>query len=127
MAFDEIVRLTKSYYCLDCGKCTGSCPVARVDVTYSPRGTIESVLSGYPEELINHRHLWSCLTCGLCTTRCPSGVDYPAFVIAARIEALVPIAKLRVAHERNIAGHDLVHSAQTVGVVGYDEPVERAG
>jgi heterodisulfide reductase subunit D len=87
MAFEEIIQSTRSYYCLDCGKCTGSCPVARVDGTYSPRGTIESVLSGHPEELVNHHHLWACLTCGLCTTRCPSEVDYPAFVIAARIEA----------------------------------------
>lgn len=87
MAFKEIVRLTRSYYCLDCGKCTGSCPVARVDVTYSPRSTIESVLSGHPEELINNHRLWSCLTCGLCTSRCPSNVDYCSFVIAARIEA----------------------------------------
>ncbi len=87
MAFNEIVRLTRSYYCLDCGKCTGSCPVARVDVTYSPRSTIESVLSGHPEELINNHRLWSCLTCGLCTSRCPSNVDYCAFVIATRIEA----------------------------------------
>jgi heterodisulfide reductase subunit D len=61
--------------------------VSRVDVTYSPRATIERVLAGRPEDLINDRHLWSCLTCGLCTSRCPSNVDYPAFVIAARIEA----------------------------------------
>jgi len=87
MAFEEIIRQTKSYYCLDCGKCTGSCPVARVDITYSPRSTIEKVLSGHPEELLNNHHLWSCLTCGLCTTRCPSNVDYPAFVIAARTAA----------------------------------------
>ncbi len=87
MTFEEILRKTKSFYCLDCGKCTGSCPVSRVDVTYSPRSTIERVLVGRPEELINDQHLWSCLTCGLCTTRCPSDVDYPAFVIAARAEA----------------------------------------
>ncbi len=42
---------------------------------------------GRVEDLINNEHLWACLTCRLCTTRCPSGVDYPAFVIAARIEA----------------------------------------
>ena len=47
-------------------------------------------------------------------------------IVAARIEALIPIAKLRVAHERDIARHDLIHGAQTVGVVGHDEPVERA-
>lgn len=87
MTFEEILRRTRSTYCLDCGKCTGSCPVSRVDVTYSPRSTIERVLAGRPEDLINDQHLWSCLTCGLCTTRCPSNVDYPAFVVAARIEA----------------------------------------
>jgi len=87
MTLKEILRQTRATYCLDCGKCTGSCPVSRVDVTYSPRSTIERVLAGRPEDLINDRHLWSCLTCGLCTTRCPSDVDYPAFVVAARIEA----------------------------------------
>ncbi len=61
--------------------------MSRVDVAYSPRRTIERVLAGQPEDLINDRYLWSCLTCGLCTTRCPSDVDYPAFVIAARIAA----------------------------------------
>ncbi|MBN1178360.1 MAG: (Fe-S)-binding protein [Anaerolineae bacterium] len=84
MNFDEILRQTRADLCLDCGKCTGSCPVTRVDPTYSPRSTIERVLSGRPEELIHNEHLWACLTCGLCTTRCPSNVDYPAFVVAAR-------------------------------------------
>ncbi len=87
MDFEQILHRTRALLCLDCGKCTGSCPVSRVDVAYSPRRTIESVLGGDPEALINDRYLWSCLTCGLCTTRCPSDVDYPAFVIAARIEA----------------------------------------
>ncbi len=119
MAFDEIVHLTKSYYCLDCGKCTGSCPVARVDVTYSPRGTIESVLSGHPEELINHRHLWSCLTCGLCTTRCPSGVDYPAFVIAARIEA-------RKTGVEGIYAHNAIMQ-QLMGLMGQSVQQNRTG
>ena len=61
--------------------------MSRVDVAYSPRRTIERVLAGRPESLIKDRYLWSCLTCGLCTDRCPSDVDYPAFIIAARIEA----------------------------------------
>lgn len=87
MAFKEILHQTRSILCLDCGKCTGSCPVSRIDPTYSPRRTIERVLLGRPEELINNDHLWSCLTCRLCTSRCPSGVDYPAFVVAARAQA----------------------------------------
>lgn len=87
MDFKQILLQTRSVLCLDCGKCTGVCPIARVDPTYSPRATIERVLAGRPEDLINNDHLWSCLTCRLCTTRCPSGVDYPAFVVAARAEA----------------------------------------
>ncbi|OQY23856.1 MAG: hypothetical protein B6I34_04185 [Anaerolineaceae bacterium 4572_32.1] len=110
MAFEKIIQQTKSYYCLDCGKCTGSCPVSRIDVTYSPRGTIESVVSGHPEELIDHHHLWACLTCGLCTTRCPSGVDYPAFVIAARAEA-------RKTGVEGIYAHNAVMQ-QLMGIMG---------
>ncbi len=87
MAFDEIARRTRTVLCLDCGKCTGACPVTRVDATYSPRGTVERVLLGRPEELIHDPHLWSCLTCGLCSTRCPAGVDYPAFIVAVRAAA----------------------------------------
>jgi Fe-S oxidoreductase len=87
MDLDHILHQTRASLCLDCGKCTGSCPVSRVDVAYSPRKTIERVLAGRTEDLINDRYLWSCLTCGLCTARCPSDVDYPAFVVAARIAA----------------------------------------
>lgn len=119
MAFEEIVRLTRSHYCLDCGKCTGSCPVARVDATYSPRGTIESVLSGHPEELINHHHLWACLTCGLCTTRCPADVDYPAFVVAARIEA-------REIGVEGIYAHNAVMQ-QLMGIMGQSVQQNRTG
>jgi len=119
MAFDEVVRLTRSTYCLDCGKCTGSCPVARVDVTYSPRATIESVLSGHPEELIDNQHLWSCLTCRLCTTRCPSGVDYPAFVVAARAEA-------RKAGVEGIYAHNAVMQ-QLMDIMGRPVQQNRTG
>jgi Fe-S oxidoreductase len=87
MDFERVLHQTRAFLCLDCGKCTGSCPVSRVDVTYSPRRTIEHVLAGRAEDLINDRYLWSCLTCGLCTILCPSGVDYPGFVVGARIEA----------------------------------------
>ena len=87
MSFDDILHRTRAAFCLDCGKCTGSCPVTRIDITYSPRSTIERVLAGQPEALIQNDHLWACLTCGLCTTRCPSNVDYPAFVIATPMQS----------------------------------------
>jgi heterodisulfide reductase subunit D len=119
MAFEEIVRATKSYCCLDCGKCTGSCPVTRVDVTYSPRSTIESVLSGHPEELINNHRLWSCLTCRLCTIHCPSNVDYSAFIVATRIEA-------RKAGVEGIYAHNAIMQ-QLMGIMGQSVQQSRTG
>ncbi|MFQ6075123.1 MAG: (Fe-S)-binding protein [Candidatus Bathyarchaeia archaeon] len=75
-----IVRELK--YCLDCGKCSGGCPVSPVS---NPRRAIRDYLhSGDYEEL--YRKFWYCTLCELCRVRCPAGVDYPRFVRAKRAE-----------------------------------------
>jgi heterodisulfide reductase subunit D len=43
-AIAELVDMTQTYFCLDCGVCTGSCPVARVFPDFSPRQIIERSL-----------------------------------------------------------------------------------
>ena len=75
----EIIRQTRAYYCLDCGKCTGNCPVALHDEAYSPRAMVRSVLLGEGQELAQSRLLWSCLTCRMCQERCPSDVHFIDF------------------------------------------------
>ena len=118
-AFQDILRQTRANYCLDCGKCTGVCPISRVDATYSPRSTIERVLAGRPEKLINDRHLWACLTCRMCTTRCPSDVDYPAFVVAARVKA-------RHANVEGVYAHNAIMQ-QLMGIMGQATQQNRTG
>ena len=83
----EAVDKTKAYYCLDCGICTGSCPVSRYDPRYSPRLTVERALILGEKDVVCDPEIWSCLTCGTCNQRCPSTVDYTAFLRAARAEA----------------------------------------
>jgi heterodisulfide reductase subunit D len=83
----EAVNKTKAYYCLDCGVCTGSCPVSRYDPKYSPRLTVERALLLGEHDVVCDPEIWNCLTCGTCNLRCPSTVDYTAFVRAARAEA----------------------------------------
>ena len=39
------INRTKAYLCLDCGVCTGSCPVSRYNPAYSPRLTVDSWLA----------------------------------------------------------------------------------
>ncbi|MDY6796254.1 MAG: hydrogenase iron-sulfur subunit [Actinomycetota bacterium] len=85
--FEELVEATGVLNCLECGKCTASCPVARRDPTFSPRRIIERALEDLADEVETDRLLWSCLTCEMCEQRCPSGVQFCDFVRGARAEA----------------------------------------
>ena len=84
MNLEDIIQETKTYYCLECGKCTSICPVARYDSSFSPRLMIENALLGFGDELLLDRELFSCLTCYTCQKECPSDIDFPIFVRKAR-------------------------------------------
>jgi heterodisulfide reductase subunit D len=99
MSYQPIIQRTRAYLCLDCGKCTGSCPLARVDLDYSPRRIVERVVFGEAETVMVDPHLWSCMTCGLCSARCPSDVDFTRFIVEMRAEAFR-------AGERGIYAHN---------------------
>ena len=81
----ELVDATKTYYCLDCGVCTGSCPVARVFPDFSPRQIIERSL--YELEEPSDETIWNCLTCAQCSVRCPAEINFPEFIRLFRDEA----------------------------------------
>ena len=84
-AIAELVDITKTYYCLDCGVCTGSCPVAKIFPDFSPRQIIERSL--YELEEPSDETIWSCLTCAQCSVRCPANIDFPEFIRLMRDEA----------------------------------------
>ena len=84
MNLEDIIQKTKTYYCLECGKCTSICPVARYDPSFSPRQMIEDALLGFGDEMLSDRELFSCLTCYTCQQKCPSDIDFPVFVQKAR-------------------------------------------
>ncbi len=84
----DLVQETRAYNCIDCGVCTGSCPVARVNGQFSPRMTVERFLVGLGDEVEMDKEIWSCLSCGLCTVRCPSQVDYLEFIQEARADSV---------------------------------------
>lgn len=80
----QLIKRTKAYYCVECGKCTGSCPVARVNDSFSPRVIVEKALSGMKGDIIEDRELWTCLTCEACTKKCPSTVKFSEFIRGMR-------------------------------------------
>jgi heterodisulfide reductase subunit D len=83
VAFDTRAFAT----CLECGRCTAVCPVARHQ-RFSPRRLISRALSGGLDALAADAALWSCLTCRGCQSVCPMRIDYEGFVLAARAQAM---------------------------------------
>jgi heterodisulfide reductase subunit D len=84
MNLEDIIKQTKTYYCLECGKCTSICPVSRHNSNFSPRLMLERALMDSEGELVHDRELFSCLTCYACSDLCPSEVDYPVFTQKVR-------------------------------------------
>jgi Fe-S oxidoreductase len=87
MNIEEAVQEYKTYFCLDCGVCTGSCPVSRIMPTFSPRIIVEKALLELGDELLQDQDLWSCLTCSRCYERCPASINFPEFMRILREEA----------------------------------------
>ncbi|MDO8567426.1 MAG: (Fe-S)-binding protein [Dehalococcoidales bacterium] len=84
---NQIVSDTRAYSCLDCGRCTVACPIARYNPDYSPRKLVYRTVRGNRDELMEDNQLWSCLTCSMCEERCHSGVRYTELVKSLRTEA----------------------------------------
>ena len=59
--------------CMQCGTCTGSCPVARW-MDYGPRGIFALLESYQDQEVLASDTIWVCAACETCTTRCPNEV-----------------------------------------------------
>ncbi|MFH1144692.1 MAG: hydrogenase iron-sulfur subunit [Candidatus Eisenbacteria bacterium] len=75
------------FACLECGRCSAVCPVARHQ-RFSPRRLITRALSASPEALAQDASLWACLTCYGCEAVCPVRIDYGRFILSARAEAV---------------------------------------
>lgn len=60
--------------CLQCGKCSGGCPILS-PIVGGPRRLIARILSGMQEEALRDPTWWYCVSCGTCATRCPVEIN----------------------------------------------------
>lgn len=80
----QLSREQGLFACIQCGKCTGGCPMA-IKTTLNPRNLIYRLLvAGNGFDLEGREEIWDCTTCGTCTARCPKQVDPMAMMIALR-------------------------------------------
>lgn len=69
----NIPRGEKIQNCIQCGTCTGSCPVSyMMDIT--PRETVALFRAGHLEDILHSRTIWICASCYACRIRCPAGI-----------------------------------------------------
>ena len=73
--------------CIQCGTCTGSCPVSYA-MDLSPREVIALFRAGEMEQIMKSRTIWICASCYACTTRCPSGVKITDLIYALKRSAM---------------------------------------
>lgn len=87
MSLKEAIKKSKAYLCLECGKCTGVCPVSKFNRGYSPRVLLNKALRGSDNNLLKDKNVWTCLTCGLCDEQCPVDINYIDLTQAIRFDA----------------------------------------
>lgn len=78
----QLVQRFELYACLQCGKCTGGCPVSlRTDLNI--RRIMRELIFG-EEEVLKKEAIWDCTTCKTCTLRCPRGLEPSEVIVALR-------------------------------------------
>ncbi|MBU0509067.1 (Fe-S)-binding protein [bacterium] len=63
--------------CLECGRCTAVCPVAKTHA-FSPRRSLSFAISNSASTLASDTSVWACLTCRRCELVCPAEIPYSA-------------------------------------------------
>ncbi len=95
--------------CLQCGTCTGACPVSEfMDLT--PRQMVAMFRAGRIEELLRSKSIWICASCYSCTVRCPAGIKVTDTMYALKRIAMqrkiypanFPVQSLSSAFLRNV-------------------------
>lgn len=74
--------------CLQCGKCVGACPVARLSPSYNSRQIIRDILMGAQDRWLKSEEIWRCFWCANCYTACPADIHFPLLMMQMRFLAL---------------------------------------
>jgi len=78
---DDIIREGNAYACIQCGRCTGSCPSGR-ECGLRTRKIIHMAHVGI--DVFKTEELWDCTTCFTCQERCPKEVKITDIIIELR-------------------------------------------
>jgi len=71
--------------CIQCGKCTGGCPISTISSHFNIRRLLYEILNSEGEDIARQKEMiWDCTTCTTCVIRCPKKVDPADLIISMR-------------------------------------------
>ncbi|MCK4390528.1 MAG: hydrogenase iron-sulfur subunit [Desulfobacterales bacterium] len=70
--------------CLDCGTCTGVCPVSKAEPAFDPRRILHMIRMGLKDRLLGSEAIWYCSHCDTCAFVCPQDVQFSTVVDCLR-------------------------------------------
>jgi len=77
----------KLHSCIQCGNCSGSCPVS-LYMDYTPRRIIAMTRAGFKQEVLNSHTIWLCASCYNCTIECSRGIRITDIMYALKQQAI---------------------------------------
>ncbi len=69
--------------CIQCGTCSGSCPVSWA-MDLMPRELITRFRAGDIESILHSKTIWLCASCYACTQRCPQGIKVTEIIYSLK-------------------------------------------
>lgn len=93
----SVMTETKIRLCLDCGKCTVVCPVARYDQGFNPRLIVQDFLRQNSHRSVDE-NIWYCIGCNMCMERCNYNVRFTDFIRFLRSRALLEGVEVKCSH-----------------------------
>lgn len=94
--------------CVQCGRCTASCPAA-LPAPLRAREVVRAVQDGDLSVVTDREDIWHCTTCFSCQDRCPKGVLITQAILWLRAEAvhrgLYPAAHTAALEEISASGN----------------------
>jgi heterodisulfide reductase subunit C len=88
--------------CIQCGTCSGACPVWRAAKGDDPQRVMKMTLLGMKREVLHSDFIWRCATCYTCAVRCPQGINFGDVTMVLRSLALkenIGPKYIKVAHK----------------------------
>lgn len=74
-------------HCLQCGLCSGKCPLS-LYMDYTPRRLMHLSREGFKEEVLGSTSIWLCTACYACMVECPKQINVTHLLYALKRRAI---------------------------------------